>query len=288
LNRDSSTTFRTNDRGFRRDGSAPSVPVPFGTCDTHMHIVGPYARFPLVETRSLTPPEATLSDYRETMRRTGITRNVIVQPSFFAKDNTCTLESVKALGADARAVVVVDPDVDEATLQYMHACGARGVRVQRVVAGGASIEDIEKLAARIHPYGWHLQLFVDAVEIAPLLPVLRRLPVDVVFDHMAHVQRDGDMSSAGFRGLLDLLREGRTWVKLSNARFVPDAARARALVEANPARALWGSDWPHVAYQEDPVPDEGHLLDSLAEWVADDSIRRRILVDNPARLYFGA
>lgn len=288
MTRENSSTFRTNTRGFRPDGRAPLIAVPPGTCDTHMHIVGPYAQFPLVETRSLTPPEATLDDYRETMRRTGIARNVIVQPSFFAKDNACTLAAASALGDAARAVVVVDPDIDEAALRRMHEQGARGVRVQRVVAGGASIEDITRLAERIAPYGWHLQLFIDATEIEALVPTLQRLPVDVVFDHMAQVRSDSDMTHPGFQALLGLLRAGRTWVKLSNARFVPDAARARALVDANPRRALWGSDWPHVAYEESPVPEEGQLLDLLAQWVPDEATRHAILVDNPARLYFGA
>lgn len=281
-----SDTFQTNHSGFRRDLRPPRLPLPAGACDTHMHVVGPLARYPLRETRSLRPLEATLDDYRTTMRSVGLTRHVIVQPSFFAKDNACTLAAAAAMGAQARAVVVVDPDIDTATLQAMHASGARAVRIQRVVAGGASIEDMAALAERIAPLGWHLQLFIDATDIEPLLPTLRRLPVPVVFDHMAHVQQASPMQHPGFEGLLSLLAEGRAWVKLSNARFVPDAARARRLVQANPARVLWGSDWPHVAYHQGTVPAEGELLDLLAEWVPDAAIRQRILVDNPDALYF--
>lgn len=277
--------FKTNAQGFHRNVSAPAIAVPQGACDTHMHIVGPYSAYPLQETRSLQPPEATLDDYRRVQRITGLSRNVIVQPSFFAKDNRCTLESTQALGANARAVVVIDPDIDDSELAAMHRAGARGVRIQRVVAGGASIADIETLAACIQPFGWHIQLYLDAEDLVDLVPTLRRLPVDVVFDHMAHVRRGSTLTSAGFAALLGLLDGGRTWVKLSNARFEPDGERARRLIAANPERMLWGSDWPHVAYEEN-VPDEGKLLDLLAQWAPDEDERRRILVDNPASLYF--
>jgi predicted TIM-barrel fold metal-dependent hydrolase len=281
------SAFKTNERGFRRIIRAPQQPLPPLACDTHMHIVGPFTDYPLRETRSLQPPEATLDDYRGVLRTTGLQRNVIVQPSFFAKDNACTLDAAQALGANARAVVVVDADVAAAQIAQMHACGARGVRLQRIVSGGASIDDLERIAERIGPFGWHIQLYLDASELPELASRLRSLPVDVVFDHMAHIHRGSGVDQSGFGVLLELLAAGRTWVKLSGARFVPDAARARRLIEANPERMLWGSDWPHVAYEED-VPDEGRLLDLLAEWAPDEALRRRILVDNPALLYFSA
>lgn len=279
-------SFKTNSRGFRRDIAPPKVAVPAKACDTHMHIVGPFVRWPLRETRSLQPLEATLDDYRTTMAASGIERCVIVQPSFFAKDNACTLAATEALDGRARAVVVVDPDVDDATLECMHAAGARGVRIQRVVAGGASLEDIEAIAARIQPLGWHLQLYIDASDIEALVPTIRRLALDVVFDHMAHVWRDSPIEHPGFDALCRLLAEERAWVKLSNARFPPDGQRARRLVAANGSRVLWGSDWPHVAYDQGDVPGEGELLDTLTTWVPDDDQRQAILVDNPDRLYF--
>ncbi|ODN62809.1 amidohydrolase [Burkholderia cenocepacia] len=271
--------------GARRDTSRPGFPIPAGACDSHMHIVGPFDRYPLRETRSLEPPESTFADYLEMKRATGIERNVIVQPSFFAKDNACTLDSTERMGEHARAVVVVEPDVDEATLADMHARGARGVRLQRVVAGGTSTEQIAEMASRIRDFGWHLQLFVDSDDVEELAEQLHRLPVPVVFDHMAHVYKESPISSRGFRTLLDLLASGKAWVKLSAWRFSPDNARARQLVDANPERVLWGSDWPHVSYEED-VPDDGKLLDRLATWAQDSATIQRILVDNPAELYF--
>ncbi|ABE36850.1 2-pyrone-4,6-dicarboxylate hydrolase [Paraburkholderia xenovorans LB400] len=281
------TPPRANPRGFRRDISAPSFALPPGACDAHMHIVGPFERYPLRETRSLRPPESTFDDYVAMKQVTGIERNVIVQPSFFAKDNACTLDSAERMGDQARAIVVVDSDVSEETLAAMHARGARGVRLQRVVAGGTSVDEIAEIAARIKPFNWHIQLFIDAEDVEALAPRLRQLPVDVVFDHMAHVYRESSTTSAGFHAVLDLIASGKAWAKLSAWRFAADNAHAPALIAANPERILWGSDWPHVSYEEE-VPDDGRLLDQLAEWAPDTATLHRILVDNPARLYFAA
>ena len=250
-----------------------------------MHIVGPFGRYPLRETRSLSPPEATLDDYRRVRQTLGIQRNVVVQPSVFAKDNACTLDAVDALGGTARAVVVIDPDIAEDKLASMHARGARGVRVQRIVAGGASINDMEEIAARIQPFGWHLQFFLVAKDIAELAPRLRRLPVDTVFDHMAQMEPAACPDDPGFKALLDLLQTGKSWVKLSNAYATPNADRARHLIACNRERVVWGTDWPHVGFRSDP-PDDGQLIDAVAQWAPDETTRRRILVENPARLYF--
>ncbi len=280
-----SPALRTNPHGFRRDVRPPRTPPIPGTCDCHMHIVGPYAQYPLRETRNFTPPESTLDDYLATARTVGIDRMVIVQPSFFGKDNACTLDSAARMEGRARAVVVIDPDIADEDLQAMHDRGARGVRLQMVAAGGLSLDNIERVAARIQPFGWHVQLYLDTRRLPDLAERLRRLPVDVVFDHMAHVEPDSGVDEEGFRILLDLVGGGRAWVKLSNALFPASAERARRLVAANPERMLWGTDWPHVAYGEDP-PDDGALLDALADWAGDEATRRRVLVENPTALYF--
>lgn len=278
-------SIRSNPYGFRRDISVPTHKIPANACDSHMHIIGPLDRFPLRETRSLTPPAATVDDYRAVMKTTGFERTVVVQPSSYAKDNECTLSAVESFDGQARAIVVIDAHVDEEVLAAMHSRGARGARVQRVVAGGASIEDIAEIASKISPFGWHLQLFLDASELAELKPVLARLPVDIVFDHMAIVRDNASLKDPGFKVLLDLLDSGKAWVKLANAFSVPDAERARTLIRANHHQVLWGSDWPHVGYRDQP-PDDGKLVDSLFDWAETDDVARRILVDNPDRLYF--
>lgn len=277
----------TNRAGFRRTVSAPRIAVPAGACDSHMHIVGTEDRYPFTAVRSLSPPPASWSDYRRISGQLGLSRCVIVQPSFYGTDNRCTLDAVAESEGRARAVVVVAADVTTGEIARMHEQGARGVRVQMVSKGGVDFGAIEALAARIAPFGWHLQLYVDAEELPSLTATLRALRVPVVFDHMAHVVEANGTDGPGFRILRDLLASGRAWVKLSNALFPPSAARARLLAQTNPERILWGSDWPHVAYDENSVPDDGLLVDALADWIPDAALRAKALVANPGALYFG-
>lgn len=250
-----------------------------------MHIVGPFARYPLIETRSVQPAEGTLADYLDVMQRTGVERAVIVQPSWYAKDCSCTLDATRALGDNGRAVVVVDANVDEVTLTDFHARGARGVRLQNQVAGGTSVSSLLDMAARVKAFGWHIQIFVDTADLVDLAPIIRKSPVPVVIDHMAHLRGDSGIDSLGLRLLFELMAEGNVWVKLSNTRFLPSEERLTALVAANPERVLWGSDWPHVAFEGD-APTLGALLDRLASYVPDDATRNKILVENPSKLYF--
>lgn len=278
--------IRTNHAGPARQPRAPGFALPPGACDTHIHVLGPYDRHPLLVTRMLEPPPATAEDFRDSIMPLGIRRAIVVQPSVYATDNRCTLEAVAILGAGARAVAVIEPGITDAELAALQAAGVRGVRLQSIAAGGQSPDLYEAVARRIRPLGWHLQLYVDARSLPPILPLLRGLGVPLVFDHMAQIDSESGEDEPGFAALLDLLREGLAWVKLSNSFYVPRPARARALFAANPARCLWGSDWPHMAEMDPEVPDEGQLLARLAEWFPDPAARRAILADNPDALYF--
>jgi predicted TIM-barrel fold metal-dependent hydrolase len=262
-----------------------------------MHIFGPYTRYPLSPGRGYTPPEASLAQYRALLGTLGLDRTVIVQPSVYGTDNAVTLDAVAALGHDrARAVVVVDERVTEAELRAMHEAGARGVRFNAVSGNGTPLDQLQALVARIAPLGWHLQLYSHAAELLALEPVLARLPVPVVIDHMGGVKAaEGGVESPAFQALLRLLRGGTAapvWAKLCGYRssaghpYTDVAPMARAMLAAGPDRCVWGTDWPHPSMpSEDAVPDDGHLLDLLAEWAPDAAQRRAILVDNPARLY---
>lgn len=270
----------------------PRFRPPAGTTDCHLHIFGPYARFPLQPNRSFTPPEALLADYERLMKTLGIERCVVVQPSPFGTDNSCTEDAVERLGPIARGVAVLGPDVEEATLKRLDRVGFRGVRLNLLFKGGVPIEAMEPLAKRLVPYGWHIQLLLDARTLPDLAPRLRALPVDIVIDHMGYMPVSVGMNSPAVDTMRRLLSEGRTWVKLSGSYAVTvdgppyaDAAPlARTLLEAAPDRCVWGTDWPHPA-AKGTMPDDAELLDLVPTWTDDAALQRKLLRDNPAVLY---
>jgi predicted TIM-barrel fold metal-dependent hydrolase len=239
--------------------------------------------------------------------RSGVARAVLVQPSAYATDNRCQLDALAAHPDRFRVVAVIDPATEVGELQRLHALGVRGVRLNLASSGGRSGAETARLvgemAARIAPLGWHLQMFIPITTIAEIAPMVRTLPVDVVFDHMGLTEAGLGTAQPAVREFMKLLDSGRAWVKLSGPyRVSPDeygnaavVALARALFAANPERAVWGSDWPHIDRHAphvggEPPPvnyrplDYGRLLATLAEWVSPDDLAR-VLVRNPARLY---
>lgn len=242
------------------------------------------------------------------LRTLGMERVVLVQPSIFGSDNRCMLDAMATFGEMARGVAVVTYEIADTELERLHVAGIRGLRLNvRSVKPGDSkelVQHINHLAKRIRDMDWHLQLYVGSHLLEALVPVVERLPVDVVFDHMASIPPDEIPGHPGFGAVQRMLETGRCWVKLSGAYRVSQkeghydevAQLARALIEANPHRMVWGSDWPHTApHGHEPASDgtitpfrlldTGHLLDLLADWVPDEDVRNRILVQNPARLY---
>ena len=270
----------------------PRLRAPAGATDCHAHVFGPPARYPFDPARSYTPPEAPLAAYRRMLDALGIERAVVVQPSVYGTDNRATLDAIHDFGPGCRGVAVVAPDIAETTLIDMHASGVRGIRLNILYRGGIGIEAMARLADRIKALGWHIQLLLDVRTLPELTSRLMALPVAIVFDHMGHMIVDHGIDHPGFKALLDLLRHDHCWVKLSGNYRISAAGPpyadavpfARALVAANPARLVWGSDWPHPAV-EGPMPDDGDLLDALLDYAPDPGLRRAILVDNPAVLY---
>jgi len=267
-------------------------PIPPGACDCHFHVFGPTARFPYAEGRSFTPPEAPVDAYRALMAGLGLERAVIVQPSVYATDNRCTLDAIARLGPACRGVAVISGGESEQELSRLHDAGIRGVRFNLLYKGGPSLDALERVADRIKTFGWHVQLLVDGRELAEIRPRLAALPVDIVVDHLGHMPASCGVDHPGFRALIALAREGRSWVKLSGAYRVSELGSpfgdatpfAHALIAAAPERLVWGTDWPHPAY-DGPAPDDALLLELLRRWAGDAERLRKILVDNPARLY---
>lgn len=270
----------------------PGFAVPAHACDTHAHVIGLADRFPMVANRSYTPPPAPEPAYLGMLDSLGMARGVLVQISVYGTDNRCMVESLKAHPDRLRGVAVVAPDVGDAELEALHAAGVRGIRFNVLFGGGVAIDEMERLAARVAPLGWHIQLLIDARNLPELGPRIMKLPVEVVIDHMGHMPVSAGVAHPGFQWMLRLLGGGKAWVKLSGAYRISQAgapftdtlAFAQALVSAAPERCLWGSDWPHVSV-EGPMFNTGALLDLLPLWVPEAAVRNRILVDNPGRLY---
>jgi predicted TIM-barrel fold metal-dependent hydrolase len=212
--------------------------VPPGACDCHVHIFGRPTRFPLARDRAYTPPEASIEELLALQEALGFERVVIVQPSVYGTDNSCTLDALHRLGPRARGVTVIDSRTSQEELGLMKSAGVRGVRVNLQTGGTDDPAFIENAAARIASLGWHVQTFTRI----SLLRRLKPLPVLLVVDHFGLPQSMDDV-----RYLASLLREGNTYVKLSGPHRLPmdPGPVVRALLEANPERCVWGSDWPH-------------------------------------------
>ncbi|MDH5265474.1 MAG: amidohydrolase family protein [Betaproteobacteria bacterium] len=269
---------------------------PALACDCHAHILGPASGFAYSPDRVYTPPDCLLPDYRAMLATLGVERAVLVQPSVYGTDNTVMLKALREAGSAFRGVAVVDWTVGDAVLGDLHALGVRGVRVNvvDVKEGGGELplERLRGLARRIAPRGWHLELLAHVDGFPALDRDLADFPVEVVFGHLGYVRTGRGIDAPGFRALLRLLESGRAWVKLTgpyriSAGTMPHAdvaAFARELLRAAPDRVVWGSDWPHVMVKG-AMPNDGDLADLLAGWIPDEALRRRVLVDNPARLY---
>lgn len=271
---------------------SPALKAPPRATDCHHHIYD--ARYPADPTAKLRPGDASVDDYRALQARIRTTRNVIVQPSTYGLDNRCALDALAAFGSTARAVVVVDDSVSTGELKRMDALGVRGIRFNLAQAGATTADMIEPLARRLGDFGWHVQINAPAERILELMAILERLPVPVVFDHLAHVPQPEGVNHPLFAAIVKLLQTGRAWVKLSGAyadtrigppSYADATAVARAYVAAAPDRLVWGSDWPHPTEQARTLPDDARLFDLLLEWAPDERMRQRILVDNPAKLY---
>jgi len=286
--------------------SPTSPPLPPGACDCHTHVFLNERTFPLSASRRYTPPPATIDALSAVHDETGIQRVVIVQPSVYGLDNSATWHALRVLGTHrARAVAVLDDEVSDATLDDMAVAGFRGVRVNLEIDGerdpAKASAWLRRVAERVAPMGWHIQVFASLPLLAACSPVLRALPVPLVFDHYAGAHASLGLEQEGLREVLTLVESGKAYVKLSAPYRCSDPRHeadleplTRLLIRCNPERMLWGSDWPHPQpgvrpRSEDVCPpfevDLGQVLNTMGRWASDEATRHRIFVDNPRRLY---
>ncbi len=285
-------------------------PLPAYGCDCHVHVFGPFDRFPLDPKRAYTPGAASVEELSALLQRLGLRRVVVVQASPQGDDNACLIDALQRINASgelqARGVAVISEQTSDAQLRAMHEAGVRGVRVNLESAGEHDPEVGRALmswaADRVAPYSWHVQTYTTLQVIASMADTLMELPVPVVIDHFGRATAAKGVQQPGFDKLLALVASGRAYVKLSAAQRIsdlpdhPDAqVIAQALVAANPQRMLWGTDWPHpgawhgqprspeVIEPFHPIDDE-RALQRISEWVSAEHWLA-LLETNPTRLY---
>lgn len=273
--------------------SRPAFAMPAHACDAHMHAFGPEALYPHVEHPHYTLPDGKLDAYLQLMNVLQLERFVIVQPSFYGTDNRCLIDTLNAAGPIARGVVMIEEGTDAATLDHYHRAGVRAVRLDLFARSALPTEEIQQYITRMSTLctslGWHVQFYAPGWVVRNLIPFLADVQSDFVIDHMGYMLEEDGLTPADFERLLNLLKDGNCWLKLSapyriarHRGYDAVAPMAQKIIEAAPHKVIWGSDWPHIP---DSTRDTGELLNLLGAWTEDPKVRQRILSDNPARLF---
>ena len=281
---------------FHPNPKKPGFVPPAGAVDAHCHVFGPADTFPFAPERKYTPCDASKEQLFALRDHLGLSRNVIVQATCHGRDNSALVDALNAAGHLARGVAVVGPEVTEAELTEMHAAGVRGVRfnfLKRLV-DDTPHEIFEQIAAKVTKLGWHIVVYFEAEDLADIAPLIARLPGTIVVDHMGRPDVTRDVDGPEFGAFLDFMAtHENVWVKVSCPErltvagppyddVVPFAAR---LVERFSDRVLWGTDWPHPNMKSH-MPDDGALVDQIPRIAATEELQRKLLIDNPMRLYW--
>jgi len=291
---------------FHPAPSKPRFVLPKGAVDAHCHVFGPGKQFPYAPERKYTPCDASKEQLFALRDRLGFERNVIVQATCHGSDNRALIDALQHSNGKARGVATVNRSVTDAELQAMHAAGVRGTRfnfVKRLV-DFTPREVLQEIASRIAPLGWHVVVYFDAVDLPELWDFFTALPTTVVVDHMGRPDVTKPVDGPQFELFVKMMREHpNIWSKVTcperlsvagppaldgeqNA-YADVVPFARRLVETFPDRVLWGTDWPHPNLQ-DHMPDDGLLVDWVPHIARTPELQRKLLVDNPMRLYWAA
>jgi 2-pyrone-4,6-dicarboxylate lactonase len=274
----------------------PTLVLPPGACDAHCHVFGPASKFPYSADRSYTPPDAPVENLRRLHAKLAITRAVIVHASCHGTEMDVTLDAIASSNGTYRGVACVEDSVTDKELERLHAGGIRGIRFNFVkhLGGVPDLAVFHRLVQRIKPLGWHIVLHFDADDILAQHELLGRIDVPFIIDHMGRVKAADGLEQKPFQSLLDLYRNNPlAWIKVCGAERVSVGKRpfrdavpfAQALIAVDAKRILWGTDWPHPNITKD-MPNDGELVDLFGEICPDADTRKRILVDNPSRMYW--
>ncbi len=280
----------------------PRFKLPPNSCDTHFHVFGPPEKFSFAEKRAYTPPAAPIEHYIQIADVLGLQRGIVVQPNAHAFDNSATLDAIAKSHGRFLGVARVNDKASKDELKRLHDGGIRGVRFNILdrPEGNIGLDVLDRVVENITPLGWSVVLHIDPENLLNQEKRIRALSVRTVIDHIARVNPSDGINHPGFQLLLDLMKDERFWVKISgidkicglnlyskNGGHYDDVTPfARAVIDVAPDRVIWGTDWPHSnIFAPGETPNDGDLINLLLDFVPDEDIRRKILVENPAELY---
>jgi 2-pyrone-4,6-dicarboxylate lactonase len=272
----------------------PKFRPPPLACDAHCHVFGPAAKFPYAPDAPYWPPDAPFEALQALHAKLGIERAVIVHASCHGADMRATLDAIARSAGKYRGTAIIDETYDDQAFKRMHDGGIRGVRFNFVqhLGGRPDMQFFDRTVARLRDMSWHLILHLDSSDLVEFRKKFETIPVPMVIDHMGRVRAAEGLAQVPFKVLLEFMQNENFWVKICGAERVSskgppfdDAVPfARALIEAAPDRILWGTDWPHPNVGKH-MPNDGDLVDLFARMAPTAELQRKILVDNPARLY---
>ena len=273
----------------------PRRALPPGTVDCHAHIFDRFERYPLAAGRKYSPPLCTREAWLELHGALGVERGVQVHGSPYGFDNSITEDFLREHRGRFTGVAAISPDVKDSEIKRLNTSGFRAARLMDQFATAATTQDLEAMAARVAPYGWHIEINIaKSADWVELEPRLKRCAVPLVFDHLGRVRGGEGVNAPGFRVILRLLA-GRedcwtkvsSWYRLSDS-GAPQYEDMRPLVQAvlreRPDRCVWGSNWPHPGMSSF-MPNDADLVDQLEGWLPDDAVREPLFAGNAARLY---
>jgi predicted TIM-barrel fold metal-dependent hydrolase len=274
----------------------PRLKLPPGSWDTHFHAHGPPQLFPYSEGRNYTPPAAPIEHWFNLARVLGLERGVIVQTAVQGKDPASVIDAIQKSEGRLKGIIRANPDLDKSEVKRLHAAGVRGIRLNLVGRLQGSYDEtfFKRAVAHAIDASWVVTMHIDPEHLVKLADVIRRIPAPTVIDNFAQVDARPGFEEPGLSTLLDLAKEPNIWIKTAAAyRMLKKGAThaqmvkvARAIHAASPDRTVWGSNWPHSDYFEPGMmPNDGDLVDYLPEFVPDEDLRKKLMVDNPARLF---
>jgi predicted TIM-barrel fold metal-dependent hydrolase len=274
----------------------PRFALPAGSCDSHFHVYGPPNIFPFTDKRRYTPPAAPVEHYLQVADLLGLQRGVMVQPNVHGFDTAITKDAVEKSSGRLFGMIRADPKLSPEQYRELHQAGVRGIRFNIAHHLGDSFDEEQffRTVAKVEPLGWPIDLHLDADQLEARGEMIRKVQLPVIIDHMARVRAERGLDHPHCRTLLDIAGLSHVYVKLSGAnRIIARGATyqqvlpiAKALVARAPDRMIWGTDWPHSdVFEPGKMPNDGDLVDMLLDYAPDEGVRKRILVDNPARLF---